>query len=75
MSGKHTGENDMTNQEFKVGDLVEEYNTYYKQWGGCTYQIIKITKTGRYALAFVREDGTLRNERRAVQGKILRKAA
>ena len=71
----NTGENAMTNTEFKVGDQVNEYNTYWKQWGTVVYQIVKITKTGRYALAFIKEDGTLRKETRAVQGKILRRAA
>jgi hypothetical protein len=65
----------MKNTEFKVGDLVNEYNTYWKKWTTTVYQIVKITKTGRYALAFVKEDGTLRKENRAVQGKILRIAA
>jgi len=63
------------NTEFKVGDLVNEYNTYHKNWSTVVFEITKITKSGRYALAYRKADGTLRNEGRAVQGKILRKAA
>ena len=65
----------MTNQEFKIGDLVNEYNTYHKNWSTVVFEITKITKSGRYALAHRKADGTLRNEGRAVQGKILRRAA
>jgi len=65
----------MENTEFKVGDKVNEFNTYYRNWGTVEYEIIKITKTGRYALAHRKADGTLRKEGRAVKGSILRKAA
>ena len=65
----------MTNQEFKVGDLVNEYNTYHKNWGTVVYEITKITKSGRYAIADRKQDGTLRKWTRAVKGNILRKAA
>jgi len=65
----------MTNQEFKVGDLVNEYCTYHKKWGAVVYEIIKITKSGRYALAHRKADGILRKQNRAVQAKILRRAA
>ena len=71
----NTGENAMTNTEFKVGDQVNEYNTYHKNWSTVVFEIIKITKSGRYALGYRKADGVLRNERRAVQGKILRRAA
>lgn len=65
----------MTNQEFKVGDLVNEFNTYSKRWSVVVFEIISITKSGRYALAHRKTDGSLRKEGRAVQGKILRRAA
>jgi len=65
----------MTNQEFKIGDIVNEFNTYHKKWSTVEFEIISVTKTGRYGLAYRKEDGTLRKERRAVKSNILRKAA
>ena len=66
---------DMVNTEFKVGDLVNEFCAYHKTWSTVEFEIIKITKTGRYALAYRKADGTLRKEGRAVKSNILRKAA
>jgi len=65
----------MANTEFKVGDLVNEFCTYHKTWSTVEFEIVKITKTGRYALAHRKADGTLSKDTRAVKANILRKAA
>ena len=63
----------MENTEFKIGDIVQQFHA--GKWLKAPMKITNITKTGRYTVDLINEDGKLVNRKVTVKSKSLRKAA